>query len=252
LVVANYNNGTIAAFPIHDDGSLGEAATAIQHTGKGPDPKRQEGPHAHCATVSKDNRFVLINDLGLDEVKIYKLDASKAQLTPNDPPYGKSPAASGPRHLAFHPSGKYAYVVNEMQSSTTAFAWDAARGSLTELQTISDLPGGKDVPGNSGAEIVVHPSGKFVYSSNRGHDSIAVFAVDGKTGKLKVVEYASTQGKTPRGFGIDPTGQFLIAGNQDSDSLVVFRIDQKTGKLTPTGQVFQVGMPVCVQFLALK
>ncbi|HZT28835.1 MAG TPA: lactonase family protein [Bryobacteraceae bacterium] len=252
LVAANYNSGSTTAFPIHEDGSLGEASSFIQHQGSGPDSKRQQGPHAHCTTVSPDNRFVLVNDLGLDEVLIYKLDAAKASLTPNDPPYGKVPPGAGPRHLAFAPNGKFAYVVNEMQYSTTAFAWDAARGALTALQTISDLPQGADATGNTGAEIAVHPNGRFVYSSNRGHNSLAVFSVDSKKGTLTPVEYASTQGKTPRGFGIDPTGSYLLAGNQDSDTVVVFRIDKRTGKLTPTGQVLQVGMPVCVQFLAVR
>jgi 6-phosphogluconolactonase len=250
LLAANYGSGSTAAFQIHDDGSLSEASSFIQHQGTGPDKTRQEGPHAHCATVSPDNRFALVNDLGLDEILIYKMDPAKGLLTPNDPPFGKVPPGAGPRHLAFAPNGKFAYVVNEMQSSTTAFAWDAARGALTALQTISDLP--QPVPGNSGAEIEVHPSGKFVYSSNRGHDSLAVFAVNPKDGKLTLVEYAPTKGKTPRGFGIDPTGSYLLAGGQDSNNVVIFRIDKKTGKLTATGQELNVGMPVCVQFLALK
>jgi 6-phosphogluconolactonase len=249
LLAANYDSGSTAAFPIHGDGSLGEAASFIQHMGSGPDKSRQAGPHAHCITVSPDNRFALVNDLGLDEILIYKMDSAKALLTPNDPPFGKVPPGAGPRHLAFAPNGKFAYVVNEMGQSTTAFSWDAARGALMAIQTISDIP--HEVPGNSGAEIAVHPSGKFVYSSNRGHDSLAVFSVNAKDGKLTLVEYASTKAKTPRGFGIDPSGSYLLAAGQDSDNVVVFRIDKKTGKLTPTGQELQVAMPVCVQFLAL-
>ena len=250
LLAANYGSGSTAAFQIHDDGSLSDASSFIQHKGSGPDKERQEGPHAHCANVSPDNRFALVNDLGLDEVLIFKLDPAKGQITPNDPPFGKVPPGAGPRHLAFAPNGKFAYVVNEMQSSTTAFSWDAARGALTAIQTISDLP--HPVSGNSGAEIAVHPSGKFVYSSNRGHDSLAVFSVNPKDGKLTLVEYAPTKGKTPRGFGIDPSGSYLLAAGQDSDNVVIFKVDKKTGKLTATGQELQVGMPVCVQFLALK
>jgi 6-phosphogluconolactonase len=249
LLAANYDSGSTVAFPIHGDGSLGEAASFIQHMGSGPDKSRQAGPHAHCTTVSPDNRFALVNDLGLDEILIYKMDPAKALLTPNDPPFGKVPPGAGPRHLAFAPNGKFAYVVNEMGQSTTAFSWDAARGALTAIQTISDIP--HEVPGNSGAEIAVHPSGKFVYSSNRGHDSLAVFSVNAKDGKLTLVEYAPTKAKTPRGFGIDPSGSYLLAAGQDSGNVVVFRIDKKTGKLTPTGQELQVAMPVCVQFLAL-
>ncbi len=248
LLAANYDSGSTVAFPIHGDGSLGEGASFIQHMGSGPDKSRQAGPHAHCTTVSPDNRFALVNDLGLDEILIYKMDPAKALLTPNDPPFGKVSPGAGPRHLAFAPNGKVAYVVNEMGQSTTVFSWDA-RGALTAIQTISDIP--HEVPGNSAAEIAVHPSGKFVYSSNRGHDSLAVFSVNAKDGKLTLVEYAPTKAKTPRGFGIDPSGSYLLAAGQDSDNVVVFRIDKRTGKLTPTGQELQVAMPVCVQFLAL-
>jgi 6-phosphogluconolactonase len=251
VFVANYDSGSVAAFPIKEDGSLGEASAFVQHTGSGPVPKRQRGPHAHWIEASADNRFVLAADLGLDEVLVYRFDPAKGTLTPNDPPFGKVPPGAGPRHFAFHPGARFGYVINEMGSSVTAFAYDASRGALTPLQTISTLP--KDFTGNNDcAELEMHPSGKFLYGSNRGHDSIAVFAVDARTGALTLVEQASTRGKTPRGFGIDPTGAYLLAGNQDSDSIVVFRIDQKTGRLTPTGQTFEVGSPVNVVFVAVK
>jgi 6-phosphogluconolactonase len=251
VFVANYNSGSVAALPIKEDGSLGEASAFVQHTGSGANPKRQEGPHAHWIGPSPDNRFVLACDLGLDEVLVYRFDAAKGTLTPNDPPFGKAPPGAGPRHFAFHPSGRFGYVINEMASSVTAFAFDASRGSLTPLQTISTLP--QDFTGNnSGAELEMHPSGKFLYGSNRGHNSIAVFAVDARKGTLTPVEQASTQGKVPRGFGIDPTGSYLFAGNQNSDNVVVFRIDSKTGRLTPAGQTFEVGAPVNVIFVATR
>jgi 6-phosphogluconolactonase len=250
VMVANYGSGSIASFPIAADGSIGPAASAIQHKGKSVNPQRQEGPHAHSINVDPGNRFAVVADLGLDKVFVYRLDPSTSKLVPNDPPYVKVAPGAGPRHFAFHPSGKYAYVINEIACTVTAFAYDPARGELTELQTISTLPNGESVqPGYSTAEVQVHPSGRFVYGSNRGHDSITVFAVDESTGKLRFVQNEPTQGKTPRGFGIDPTGKFLLAGNQDSDTITIFRIDAKTGRLTPTGDKLDVGSPVCVKFM---
>jgi 6-phosphogluconolactonase len=178
-LVANYGSGSIASLPIKDDGSLEKAATAIQHEGSGADKARQAGPHAHSMNVSPDNRFAFAADLGLDKVMIYKLDPAKGTLTANSPAFGAAPAGGGPRHFAFHPSSRFAYVCNEMKSSVTAFAYDAAKGELTEIQTITTLP--EETKGNSTAEIQVHPSGKFVYCSNRGHDSLAIFTVDEKT-----------------------------------------------------------------------
>jgi 6-phosphogluconolactonase len=251
VLVANYNSGSVALLPLKEDGSLGEASAFIQHSGSSVDPKRQQGPHAHSVNVSPDNRFAIVADLGLDQVLVYRLDPIKASLVPNEPPFAKVNPGSGPRHFAFHPSGKFAYVINEMASTVTAFAYDAPRGAFKELQTISTLP--KDFSGsNSTAEVQVHPSGKFLYGSNRGHDSITVFAIAPRKGTLTPLEQVPTQGKSPRNFGIDPTGSYLIAANQGSDNLVVFRINSKTGRLTPTGQTFQVGAPVCVKFVPLK
>ncbi|MCL6545862.1 MAG: lactonase family protein [Bryobacteraceae bacterium] len=247
-VVANYGTGSVACYPLKSDGSLGEASAVIQHTGSGPNPSRQQGPHAHQAVVSLDNRFVLIPDLGLDKVMIYRLDPAKGTLTPNDPPFASTPPGAGPRHMAFHPKGRYAYVICELTSVITAYSYDASRGAFTQLTAVSTLP--PDFSGrNSTAEIEVHPNGRFLYGSNRGHDSIAVFSIDASTGTLSLVEHVSTQGKTPRNFKIDPSGNFLLAANQDTDNVLVFRIDPSTGRLSPTGQTVQVGAPVCIEFL---
>ena len=246
LMVANYGTGSVAAIPLSADGRLGEANAVIKHSGSSVNPKRQRGPHAHAVVLSADNRFVFAPDLGLDQILSYRLDPVKASLTPNDPPFAKVAPGAGPRHFAFHPKGKYAYVVNEMGSSVTAFSYDASRGALTELQTLSTLP--KEFSGeDNSAELEVDAKGRFLYASNRGHDSIAVFAI-GKDGKLTMVENASTLGKTPRNFKIDPTGAFLFAANQDSGNIVQFRIDPKSGRLKPTGKTAEVSKPVCVQF----
>jgi 6-phosphogluconolactonase len=248
VLVANYTGGSIAVFPVLPDGKLGEASTFVQHTGHGADPKRQEGPHAHSIDLSPDNRLAFVDDLGLDELLVYKFDPSKGSLTPNNPPFIKLDPGSGPRHFALHPSGKFGYVVSEMASTVTALSVDLKSGKLQRLQTLSTLPA--DFKGeNDDAEVHVHPSGKFVYTSNRGHDSIAVFAVDPNKGTLTHVDDVPTQGKIPRSFEIDPTGQFLLAQNSKSDNIVIFRIDQKTGRLTATGQVLEVGSPVCVKFV---
>lgn len=251
VLVANYTGGSIAVFPVQNDGKLGEASAFIQHTGHGANPQRQEGPHAHSINLSPDNRFAFVDDLGLDELLVYKFNSTKGTLTPNDPPFVKLDAGSGPRHFAPGTSGKFAYVVAEMKSTANVFANDANTGSLHLLQTVSTLP--KDFTGpNDDAEIEVHPSGKFLYASNRGHDSIAVFAVDHGKGTLTPVEYAPTTGKTPRSFEIDPTGKLLFAENQKSDNIVIFRIDEETGRLTPKGSVLDVPSPVCVRFLAIE
>ncbi len=248
LLVANYGSGSIAAMPIKDNGELGEAASAIQHVGTSADKERQSGPHAHSINPSPDNRFAIVADLGLDEVLVYHLDPAKALLTPNTPPFTKLAPASGPRHFAFDPAGKFGYVINEMKSTVTAFSYDKAAGTLKEIQTIATLP--KDFAGESStAEVQVHPSGNFLYGSNRGHDSIALFTINKKTGMLTAAGHTPTQGKTPRNFGIDPSGKFLFAANQDAGGVVVFRIDAKTGKLTPTGDKLDIPFPVCVKFM---
>jgi 6-phosphogluconolactonase len=245
--VANYGSGSIAALPIKEDGSLSPASAFIQHTGKSVDPQRQEGPHAHSVYADESEKFLYACDLGLDKVFIYKLDVDKGTLTPATPPSASVPPGSGPRHFAFHPDGGYAYAINEMASTVTAFKHNADTGALEPMQNISTLP--SDFKGTSStAEVFIHPNGRFLYGSNRGHDSIATFAIDEKTGQLKPLGHTPTGGKTPRGFAIDPTGMWLIAGNQDSDNFIVLKIDPSTGKLTPTGQSLSVGMPVSFIF----
>ncbi|MBI4325746.1 MAG: lactonase family protein [Chloroflexi bacterium] len=253
VLVANYGGGSVAALPVREDGRLGEASAFIQHQGSSVNQQRQAGPHGHHITTDPANRFALACDLGLDKVLVYRFDPAQGSLLPNDPPATALKPGAGPRHLAFHPTGHFAYVINEMACTLTAFRYDAQRGELQELQTVSTLPEGESVkPNYSTAEVEVHPSGKFVYGSNRGHDSIVVFAIDAKTGRLTQVEHQSTRGKTPRNFGIDPTGTFLLAANQGTDNIVVFRIDPETGRLSPTGQVVEgVGAPVCVKFVPL-
>ena len=248
-LVANYGGGSVAVLPIELTGKLSAASASIQHTGSGVDKSRQEKPHAHSINLDAKNRFAFAADLGLDKVLIYRFDASKGSLVANDPPAGVVAPGSGPRHFAFHPSGRFAFVNNEMTSSVTVFKYDAEKGSLTEAHTLSTLP--NEVKGNSTAETVVHPSGKFVYVSNRGHDSIAIFTFDEASGKLTAAGHCLTGGKTPRNFNIDPTGQFLLAANQGTNDVVSFRIDAATGQLTATGSRIEVGSPVCVRFLSL-
>jgi 6-phosphogluconolactonase len=248
VLVANYTGGSIASFPISAEGKLGEASAFVQHTGHGINPKRQEAAHAHSINLSPDERFAFVDDLGLDELLVYKFDKTKGSLKPNNPPFAKLDAGAGPRHFALHPSGQYAYVVSEMASTVTAFSFASKSGTFNRIQTISALP--EDFKGeNDDAEIEVHPSGKFLYASNRGHDSIAVFSIDPAKGTLKLVEHTPTQGKTPRNFAIDPTGTLLFAENQESNNIVIFGIDQNTGKLTATGKTLEVGQPVCIKFM---
>jgi 6-phosphogluconolactonase len=248
VLVANYTGGSVAVFPVLEDGRLGESSAFVQHKGHGANPERQEGPHAHSIDPSLDNRFAIVDDLGLDETLVYKFDSTKGSLTLNDPPFAKADPGAGPRHFAFAPNGKFAYVINEMGKSVSAFSFDSMAGMLRPLQLISTLP--KGFAGqNDDAEIAVHASGKFLYASNRGHDSIAVFAADANKGTLAVIEDVSTKGQTPRSFEIDPTGKLLFAENEKSDNIVVFRIDPKTGRLTPTGKVLEVVEPVCVKFV---
>ena len=252
VLVANYTGGSVAVFPIGADGKLGEASAFVQHSGHGANPERQEGPHAHSIDPSPDNRFAFVDDLGLDELLTYKFDSSKGTLTPNDPPFAKLAAGSGPRHFALHPNDKFAYVVSEIRGTVTVFAHDASAGTFRQLQTITTLP--KDYKGPiEDAEIEVHPSGKFLYASNRGESNdIAIYRIDPEKGTLTSLGNVSTGGKTPRNFAIDPTGKFLLAENASSDSIVVFRIDQKMGNLAPTGEKAAVGSPVCIRFLVRK
>jgi 6-phosphogluconolactonase len=247
VLVANYGGGSIASLPIAEDGSVGAAASAIQHTGSSKNPNRQKEPHAHSINVDPSNKYAFAADLGLDKVLVYKLDAANAKLTANDPPAGVVEPGSGPRHFAFHPAGKTCYVINELANTVTAFSFDADSGKLTPVQTISTLP--KDFKGTSyTAEVVVHPTGKLLFGSNRGHNSIASFVIN-DMGHLTATRHQAKGIKTPRNFAVDPTGTFLLVGNQDSDSIVVFRINTNDGELTPVGEPYSVPMPVCIRFL---
>jgi 6-phosphogluconolactonase len=247
LLVANHEHGSVAVLPIDADGRLGPVADLRQHAGSGPGPT-QTGPHAHCVTFDLVGRRVLVADKGIDKMMIYQLDADTGKLVPNDPPFGSLHAGAAPRHLAFHPSGRYAYVNGEADMTITAFSYDDERGALDELQVLSTLPAGAPREGCSTAEIAVEPAGRFVYVSNRGHDSIAIFGIDQATGRLTAAGHVPTGGRTPRNFAIDPTGTFLYVGNQGTDTIVHFRIDHQTGNLLPTGDVTPVGAPVCILF----
>ncbi len=240
LFVANYGGGSVAEYPVHDDGTLGESSAFVQHDGSSVNRQRQAGPHAHSTVLSPDGKSVFVADLGLDQILSYKVGG----LAPNDPPFTKIAQGSGPRHLAFTPNGRYAYVMTEMTASVVALRYEG--GKFEELQT---LPTTEMAPNVSGAEIAVHPNGKFVYSSTRGANLIDVFAIDAAKGTLTAVERTPSGGKTPRNFAIDPTGAYLFAAHQDSDNVAVFRIDAKTGKLTPTSEVLEAGAPVCVTFV---
>jgi 6-phosphogluconolactonase len=250
VIVVNYSSGSVTVVPLGDDGRLRPPSCSIQHEGSSVDPARQKGPHAHSVNLDAGNRFAFVADLGLDKVLIYRFDAEKGLLEANRPPFASLAPGAGPRHFAFHPNGRFAYVINEMQSTVTAFRFNLQSGELTTMQSVSALPTGYQ--GKSWtAEVQVHPSGKFLYGSNRGHDSIAIFGVDPETGMLTAKGHEPTQGKTPRNFALDPTGTFLLAENQESGTIVVFRIDAQTGLLTATGQKVEVPSPVCVKMIPL-
>lgn len=246
VLVANYGGGSIAALAINADGSLGDATASIQHKGSSVNPRRQREPHAHSINMSPDNRFAIVADLGLDKLLVYRFDAAKGTLEPNHPPSVSLKPGAGPRHFAFHPNGRVAYAINEIASTVTVFDWNAANGVFTEKQTVTTLP--KDFSGeNSTAEVVVHPNGKFLYGSNRGHDSVAIFSI-AKDGTLTPVDVTPLAVKTPRNFAIDPSGGFLFAEGQASGGIVLFRIDSKTGRLTPAGTSVEITAPVCIRF----
>ena len=244
-LVANYGGGSVAALPIGKDGHLVAATGFAQHTGSSANPQRQKEPHAHSIYSDAEGKFVYACDLGTDQVLVYRLDQGQGTLTPHEPAFAKLAPGSGPRHLALHERG-FAYVINELLNTVTTFQHDAAAGTLKEIQTIPTLPEGFTGQ-NSTAEIFIHPNGKFVYGSNRGHDSIVVYSI-GENGHLTLVDHTSTQGKHPRNFAIDPSGKFLLVANQNTDNIVSFRIDSATGKLTPTGHTAQLGAPVCIVF----
>ncbi|MHB8899158.1 MAG: lactonase family protein [Thermoguttaceae bacterium] len=242
VMIANYSGGSVACYPVEEDGSLGAMTGFVQHEGSSDGP-RQKGPHAHSINPDAAGRFVYAADLGIDRIFIYRLQAGK--LVPNAPAFAALPPGSGPRHFAFHPGGRFAYSINELLSTITAFRYDASSGALEPLQTVAALPA--DFEGeNTTADIHVHPTGRFLYGSNRGHDSIAAFGIDERTGTLTPLGHVASGGKSPRNFAIDPSGRCLLAAHQNSDNVVAFRVDTQTGLLEPTGSQLHVGSPVCV------
>jgi 6-phosphogluconolactonase len=247
LIVVNHEHGSVVVFPVLPDGSLGPNSDFQQHVGSGPGPT-QAGPHAHFVTFDPTGKHVLVADKGIDRIVIYQLDAEAGKLVPNDPPFGTLHAGAAPRHIAFHPNGRYVYVNGEADMTITAFEYDGERGALNELHYLSTIPDDAPREGCSTAQIMVEPNGEFVYVSNRGHDSIAIFAIDQASGRLTALGNVPTQGQTPRNFNIDPSGTYLYAANQNSDTIVTFRIDHASGQLVPTGDVTQVGSPVCILF----
>jgi 6-phosphogluconolactonase len=248
VVVANYGGGSVASFPIQADGSLGPRAGFVQHEGRGPNQQRQEAAHAHLAAFDPAARRLFVCDLGIDRVCVYGLGPTGA-LVPNVPPSVSLRPGAGPRHLAFAPNGHFVYVNNELDSTVTVLTHDPATGIMTPVDTVTTLPAGF-VGTNSTAHVQITPDGEFLYVSNRGHDSLAIFRIDERTGRLTVTGHASTGGKTPRDFCIDPTGAFLLAANQASDNVVVLRIDRQSGALAPVNQPIPVPRPVCVVFAA--
>ena len=253
VLAANYGGGSVVSFPVKADGSLGEHTGFVQHTGRSVTP-RQSQSNAHSVNISPDNRFVLVADLGLDQVLTYKIDPASATFAPHDPALVKTTPGSGPRHLYFHPNGRFAYVINEIALTITVFSFDAARGMLAEIQTVSTLPLADAAAPKSSwstAEIAVHPNGKFLYGSNRGHDTIAIYAI-ADDGKLALVQNTAAEVKVPRHFALDPTGQWLFTEGQKSGDIALFRVDSGTGLLTFTGKRLEVGSPVCLKFIAVQ
>lgn len=248
LIVANYSSGSTAVFPVANDGRIGAATCVVQDTGKSVNTNRQTGPHMHGIALSPDNRFAFVCDLGIDKIMSYKFDADHGKLTPNDPPSVSITPGSGPRHIVFRPDGKFAYAINELASTVTAFSYDSQAGALKEIQTVSSLPGYFDGT-NTAAEIGVVPSGHFLFASNRGNETVVLFEIDQDTGMLNWVEEQNTGGKTPRQFGIQPSGKHMVICNEDSNTLLVCRIDKDNGRLKPWGVFADAPSPVCAVFL---
>jgi 6-phosphogluconolactonase len=245
VFLANYNGGNAASYAIQPDGSLSEALSIVQHEGSSVNPRRQKKAYAHSIVLSPDNRFAFVADLGIDKLMIYRCQEGK--LIANQPPFVQVQPGAGPRHFTFHPNGKLAFLINELDCTLMSFTYDADKGALHAIQTVPSLP--QDYSGNNTcADIHVHPSGKFLYGSNRGHDSIVAYAI-AENGTLTYIAHESTQGKTPRNFALDPQGHFLLAANQETGNIVSYRIDAQSGKLTPTGHAIEINRPVCIKFL---
>jgi 6-phosphogluconolactonase len=247
VLVANYSTGSVAALPIREDGSLGEATSFFQHAGSSIDPARQQGPHAHCFVISPDNRFALAADLGIDLVLVYRLDASTATLVPGRQAFARTPPGAGPRHLTFAPNGKHVYVINELSNSVTLFDYDAESGILFERQTISTLP--PEFDGKSTcADVKITPDGRFLYGTNRGHDSIAAYRI-GDDGQLTLIAIEPSLGEGPQNLAITPDGQRMLCANMPGNNVVIFRIDAETGRLTAAGPPVPMARPACIQLL---
>lgn len=246
-LVANYTSGSVASLPVKADGSLGEPVSFFQHMGSSVNPKRQKEPHAHCIIVSPDNKYAYAADLGLDQVLCYKLEPATAKLTPNDPPFAKTPAGAGPRHLTFHPNGKRLYVINELLNSVTVFDYDAGSGVLTEKQTISTLPPDYDKTTHT-ADLKITPDGKFLYGTNRGHDSIACYRI-GDDGKLALIEIVPSLGKGPQNLAITPDGKWLLCANMPGKNVAVFGIDAASGKLKAAREPVEQASPACIMLV---
>lgn len=247
-LAANYGNGSLVVLPIGEGGALGEACDYKAHEGSSIHPERQKGPHAHSVTLDPTGRYVFVADLGLDKLMTYRYDDASGALASHEPAYAEMAPGAGPRHFAFHPTGRFAYVVNELDNTITAFSYNADQGRLESIHSVTTLPEDFDAP-NTTAEIRVHPLGRFVYASNRGHDSIAAFLVNEESGHLTPLGQTPTGGKTPRNFNVTPDGKLLLAANQQTDTVVVFRINPDSGALEETGQVVEIPSPVCVLFL---
>lgn len=244
VLVANYLSGNVSVFPVQPKGGLSAASDMKQHEGSGPNPKRQEGPHAHQIVLDADNRYAFVSDLGLDKIMVYRFDGKQGRLTPGKPSAVSVQPGAGPRHLTFHPNGRFAFGINELSPTITAFAYDKKLGALKELQTVPALP--QDFTGESyGADIHVSPDGRFLYASHRGHDSLVVHAID-SSGRLTYVEHVPTRGRWPRNFAIDPTGRYLLVANQHTNDIFTFQRDLQTGKLTPVGEALELPTPVCL------
>ena len=248
LLNGNYGSGSIQAIPIQTNGGLGKQTGFVQHEGSSVNPQRQAGPHAHCIYASPDNRRVYVTDLGLDKTLIYRFDSTKGTFTPNNPPFAQSKPGVGPRHFIFHTSGKFLYVINEIEGSVTGYTVNASNGALTEIQTISTFPEGY-TGATSSAEICVTPNGKFLYGSNRGNNSVAAFQVDQNTGRLTLVEMETASMASPGHISIDPTGAFMLATNRTGNSISAYRINQETGALDISGPIILVPSPSCSEFV---
>ena len=250
IFAANYSEGTISVFPICRDGSISAASCVLEHKGSGPNKERQEKAHAHYVSLTPDEKFLCAVDLGIDKIMVYSFDSETGKLYPSKHPEVIIRPGSGPRHMVFHHSGKFVYLINELSSDIVAFEYSSGEGTFTELQYISALPSGYDGISYCSA-IHISPDGQFLYGSNRGHDSLAIFKIDNSTGKLELISIIPTGGNFPRDFGIDPSGKFLFVANQNSDTIVTFRILPENGIIEPTDSIINVPAPVCVKFAVL-